>query len=541
MLLNSRDYIRDQWGNMPFHTAIREGNLAQVRAYVEADPHFINTPVYKATQKNIIPPLHYALSCKQPEIVAYLMECECDISLQDSSGDTALHLLTYSSTYTRLEIWQPITDKIIEAFKNKNLLNVRNHDGESAVSLAIACDAVDSAKKLIDAGADLEQVNGEGRNAYPDTNKIQLDKETETYLKGLEEKNTLKPLSEREIERNKVFAKYLHQKEPDLQPIDLMYALIGKRVRRLEGPSRAVFSPRLFASKTDFMKYMKAAHRYAELPFRVNAIISLEKRHRACINCVIDTDKTIYALYLDSVPGEIDYLDKPITALRDAFYRTGVHIAMNCDKIQNDMHSCTIFSQFFSQKMSKLSNDYLINYVKRVRDLNNPDGYLRNTMSEVEFLELPVAMGLYPCMQSLEKWNGYLRVLRMRGESRELESTPINKRGESSVARVQRGTVNIYRSYRRIEECKQNRTIEQKQLNQGRWAQKASGLDDATLYQHMKDILGISDMENWHHNETDYQTKEVFDAMLLSWEHFNWEIEFPEQNTEHVDKRIRLE
>lgn len=132
-------------------TAIRTGNIAEVKKLVKGMPTSVNLPNDRGFS-----PIIMAAYFDQLEIVSFLLENNADIDSKDTSGNTAIMGSSFKG-------YEAIVRKLIEKGAD---LNCRNNMGATALIYAASFGHLEIARLLLAAGADTSVRDQKGYTAY---------------------------------------------------------------------------------------------------------------------------------------------------------------------------------------------------------------------------------------------------------------------------------------------------------------------------------------------------------------------------------------
>jgi ankyrin repeat protein len=131
------------------HDAVRSGDLEKVKTILQSHAEWLNSP-----DQNQKTPLHLALESGHADIAKYLIEQGADINLKDKDKAAPLHNAAYLGN---LEI----VDILLK--KGAVSLNEGNFRGQTPLHFACERGYLEVAKRLLDAGADIEARDMVGR------------------------------------------------------------------------------------------------------------------------------------------------------------------------------------------------------------------------------------------------------------------------------------------------------------------------------------------------------------------------------------------
>lgn len=132
--------------NQRLFYAARHGVLASVRECLQlgANPNQKNRDGQTALQ--------LAVENRYPELVSYLIEAGASIEIPDRLGNTVLHYAVRTTD-----------SDILEKVLHKNIIEQRNNQGDSALSLAVVLGQGEMVSLLLKAGANARGSNRDGR------------------------------------------------------------------------------------------------------------------------------------------------------------------------------------------------------------------------------------------------------------------------------------------------------------------------------------------------------------------------------------------
>lgn len=141
---------QDPDGWTALHTAVSAGNDAIVRALVAA-----GADVNRRNDKGLTP-LHYAASKTRIEIGKFLIERGANINARDNANQLPLHRAATTGSTGFIEL-------LLQEKSQTARLNVADRVGNTPLHLAIESAHAQAAVMLIEAGANREKVNLEGK------------------------------------------------------------------------------------------------------------------------------------------------------------------------------------------------------------------------------------------------------------------------------------------------------------------------------------------------------------------------------------------
>lgn len=168
-------------GHLPLHVASAHGHEEIVRELLRVDP----TSCMARTKDKGMVPLHLAIMNKvRAEIVIELVRASLEsIRVRDDKGDSVYHLC---AKYDNLDALQVLVEMLKGENDGSNLLNVKNHDGNTAFHLAVLHKNLEITKfMLATPGVEVNAVNNNGLTA------LDLVDNSPKDFKGLELLNLL--------------------------------------------------------------------------------------------------------------------------------------------------------------------------------------------------------------------------------------------------------------------------------------------------------------------------------------------------------------
>jgi cytohesin len=134
--------------NLALHKAIREGDLAKVKARLQIHPDLIRSR-YLGTEDGGASPLYVAATWNQPEVAAFLLEQGADVNAKTDSGNTPMFIAASEDNW----------NIAVLLLANKADVNARNTDGETPLHWSAIGDGKAVAKLLLAANADVNASN----------------------------------------------------------------------------------------------------------------------------------------------------------------------------------------------------------------------------------------------------------------------------------------------------------------------------------------------------------------------------------------------
>lgn len=145
------DIANKQTGRLPVHEAARNGNKEAVMNLLLRSKADI-----KAKDKEDRTALSLAAEYGHSSIVQYLIEQEADVQAADNQSKRPLHWAAQQGNKDTVKI-------LIKNIKDVKDINAKDSAGNTALSLAVESDKHKVAKALLEAGADANIVDKEGR------------------------------------------------------------------------------------------------------------------------------------------------------------------------------------------------------------------------------------------------------------------------------------------------------------------------------------------------------------------------------------------
>lgn len=464
MPLGPEHYQYDDDGFLPIHEAIIYGDIDRVRKMIEEDPTLWAAPTL-GTNDSPTPLLHFMIyagiqdsEIPLNDLLSLALKTGADFSQISEMGKSTLHVLTLN--WLSLKLRDAVFEEIIKAHAKHNLIDHADLAGETALHIAKRQCKTNLADMLIDAGANPKLLDADGNS--PDS-----------YIKN-------DPSS---LPRHRLclYSRYSHSLNGDLTPLHVMHALMGKQLQRYDN-GRHAFSPYLFSHHT-YPAFVEAAAKHAPKPFIINAIVNVE-RHRTNFLTVLDKNDKAYILCINTSPP-VKIIEQMKNALSDTF--DSIDIITNKEKIQYAGAGCNVFSQYFAEKLSRLTAIQAIPLIKFLHELYG---------SHVPITAFPSWIGMITTLQSFKTLD------KLASDYPHLRTHPYNKRGDTVMGRIQKGTNTPYRQYKHHPnpEKRVNGVLVQKQHKQGTYAKRALDLADVDKHQRMLQILGLTQLREWGYN-----------------------------------------
>jgi ankyrin repeat protein len=123
-----------------YHEAALEGDLAAIKNYINNHVPGINSKDAQGAT-----PLHIAVQQRSHEIIAELLKANIDASIQNSSGNSALHI---AIAYNDIMALKLIMDQ------NKGLINLQNNDGQTPLHITTLNEHIETLQLLLSYFAD---------------------------------------------------------------------------------------------------------------------------------------------------------------------------------------------------------------------------------------------------------------------------------------------------------------------------------------------------------------------------------------------------
>ena len=139
-----------------FFGAVAKGDFKTVKEYLD------NGVSVDTTNQYDVPALHIAISYRQADIVALLLERKAKVDITDKSGDTALHCaMQLSLTNTDLE-----SNIVTLLLKHKANTKSTNKSGETALHRAVRIENPNIVALLLEYNADVTVIDNDGKTAF---------------------------------------------------------------------------------------------------------------------------------------------------------------------------------------------------------------------------------------------------------------------------------------------------------------------------------------------------------------------------------------
>lgn len=138
----------DSDGNTVLHRQCEDQNLFNIQKLLmsKVDVNIVN--------RNGLTPLAIALKNKSMDIVSILIQFGARLDIQDSNGDTSVHILCKSKDW-----------EVLQKIPLQNVINIQNKKGETPVIVSLKNKNLELSRLLIQQGSNLNIADSEGN--YP--------------------------------------------------------------------------------------------------------------------------------------------------------------------------------------------------------------------------------------------------------------------------------------------------------------------------------------------------------------------------------------
>ncbi|WP_061248007.1 ankyrin repeat domain-containing protein [Leptospira alstonii] len=170
---------KDFAGNTPLTKAVSTGDVEIVEMVFEND--YSPTPDLEERNGEGYTPLLLAVDLGHLEIAEYLLDKGADCLKKNSEGRTILHLTALHNDFE-------ILDLFLSKEETRTILEDKDADGNTALLLAASHDSVECLEKLLKVGADLLQINANGKTGLEEGERQKYHHVSKILKKALTEK-----------------------------------------------------------------------------------------------------------------------------------------------------------------------------------------------------------------------------------------------------------------------------------------------------------------------------------------------------------------